>query len=101
MRKDELYNVGGFDPKHPSRNVLDEFVHDDAECGTMIPGSDQVRRCACSGISVRHYDKKGRTLVDRRLTADERRTFFPPDGAATIDPAVKALANESVSERIG
>lgn len=91
MRKDELYNVGGFDPEHRSRNVLDEFEHaEDAE------GLD---------VTVRHYDAKGRVLEDRALTDDELAFFFPAEHDAMRPTEadisyVSAVAGERVAARL-
>lgn len=85
MRIDELYNLGGFDPKHPSGNVLDAFEHHD------------------DAILVKHYDIDGSVLVDRPLTADEAAFFFPPPGEGPpIDllRTVQVLGDAFVMERI-
>lgn len=100
MRVDELYNVGGHDPDHPSGNVLDAFEHSDPAC---IPGED--RRCICKHVTVRHHDRRGKKITDRKLSTDEQRFFFPnllvedPPSFAEQD-AVKALGRASVAERI-
>lgn len=88
MRKDQLYNVGGFDPTHPSGNVLDEFVHDDEHDPTK-------------GVVVRHYDTKGRTLTNRKLTKKELAVFFPADGSEHAELAeAMELRDEFVARRI-
>lgn len=95
MRIDELYGPGGFDPGHPSGNVLDALVHEGDEEGT--------------DVRVRHYAADGSVLEDRKLTDDEhaffRSQWFPDDDApAPSDEdvlAVRRIADASVYERLG
>lgn len=85
MRIDELYNIGGFDPEHPSGNVLDAFEHHD------------------DSIVVRQYESDGTEVVNRPLTKDEMAFFFPGEDAApslTEQAAVQTMADAFVNERI-
>lgn len=96
-RKDELYGLGGFDPTHPSGNVLDEFDH-----GTVDHDSDGLPGTGRTVI-VRHYERDGSLAEDRTLTPEERAFFFPAPGESVdlrAHLAVRELGNARVTNRL-
>ena len=101
-RKDEVYGIGGYDPDHPTGNVLDEFDHgqvehiDEGPPMGLVPGVGKT-------VTVRHYDRHGKQLTERTISDDEKAFFFPKKDAR-IDvraaAAVHGIAAASIADRI-
>lgn len=86
MRIDQLYNVGGYDPEHPSGNVLDELAWTDT---AAEPGAEDPT----VGVTARHYDGDGNVVDERPLTSAEVDFFFGQDTTVEDRWAVHQLAD--------